>query len=491
MLILSGCAKVLVTPVVAGRTKAPAKGYFYALPRTVVSVSVPVERTDSSPGVYHCYAPVFFPGQAAVTKAKAAFGIGTPVISTRGEPDPDQVYMVHTSSHLFEKKTISLELTPDGILKGSVGQSDDQSFEVAMEVLKTAAALSKMAAFGGPPPPPLSALSLTPEEIQALAGLDEVQRKAYRKLTNADKGCGNIQAAREKYNAITELLAQRHQVLIGRQAGEWSKATLDTVLAELDGQIAKLMKRWFLGNQSTSIWQAEYTLRPTDPNAAAPIELFGFNEAGGLCPSKDPLANVQWPAIPPDFADGRDGACSDLTPTLVLSLPVSPGKAPAKVIAETVDAGKSGRSFYFRYPGVASAELKLMTWKKQDGKRIADTVEYHHRADVSIAQYGAVVSLPASSGGRSTKYAVKLDTATGALLSGEMNGEALVKASDVATLGTQATDLTTTIKDKKAVSAKENSEVERLKREVELLELRKRKLEAETALSPATLPPGS
>jgi len=94
------------------------------------------------------------------------------------------------------------------------------------------------------------------------------------------------------------------------------------------------------------------------------------------------------------------------------------------------------------------------------------------RSSVRIAQFGPVQSLPANLGGRRSSYKITYYDSTGAIKVFDMSADALIQKSNV----TDLTDAATTLRDSEAAG---------LKRETELLELKKKKLDAEKALKEA------
>src|ERR1044072_4379472 len=81
-----------VKPAEVGGTNGKMNGGFYALPRTVVTASVPLVRKNFFRGKFQQYAGVFFPDDelnsdfAAGETHKMKFGIKPTVFDSRGEP---------------------------------------------------------------------------------------------------------------------------------------------------------------------------------------------------------------------------------------------------------------------------------------------------------------------------------------------------------------------------------------------------------------------
>jgi hypothetical protein len=89
-------------------------------------------------------------------------------------------------------------------------------------------------------------------------------------------------------------------------------------------------------------------------------------------------------------------------------------------------AQNGDRGFYYCIPAIADVVLKLGD----------DPVT---RSKQSIAQFGTYASLPASTGGKSTAYALKFYEATGALKSFNVTSKAILQKGTADTLGAQVT----------------------------------------------------
>ena len=150
--LLSGCpdSKTVVKKVspsgsIAGTTmsvkKKPLDGIFYSLPRTVVRATVPVKRTESSPGRYPKYAMFLFPDDDAVTEPNIKFKLEKPVFEAGFEPDPDEIYYVGIKSKFFQSKTLFAELSESGIFSAAKSKVEDQTPAIVGAAVKTAASI--------------------------------------------------------------------------------------------------------------------------------------------------------------------------------------------------------------------------------------------------------------------------------------------------------------------------------------------------------------
>lgn len=133
------------------------------------------------------------------------------------------------------------------------------------------------------------------------------------------------------------------------------------------------------------------------------------------------------------------------------------------------------RGFYYRVPGRGVASLVF------DGA-VPDELA---RDMLSIAQFGETVSLPASTGGRRTKYSIELFEASGGLKNFIMGADALVKQANVKDLTDSAGTIVEAQTAKKEARRKANlppDELTELERKRKILEEKKKIQELEKAL---------
>jgi len=127
-------------PVTANGKPLKINGVTYALPRTVIKVDVPVKLTVDTPGELERFTPCFFSEEVSQNRIRVfekSFNIEPATFSARGEPDPDQHFVVKTKGGYFEHKSMLLEYTPDGILTKGEAESKDESLEFAVKTATT------------------------------------------------------------------------------------------------------------------------------------------------------------------------------------------------------------------------------------------------------------------------------------------------------------------------------------------------------------------
>lgn len=146
LVLFSACgSETLVTKVNRSEIGTQAgNGVLFSLPETLVVAEVPVSRVSSSPGMFHQWTEFFYPELSSsnyITEEGIKFKLGTPAFTTRGQTDPDNVYMAHIKSRKFETKTLLLEFNDDGIVARTEASSKDETIDVITSGFKTAASI--------------------------------------------------------------------------------------------------------------------------------------------------------------------------------------------------------------------------------------------------------------------------------------------------------------------------------------------------------------
>jgi hypothetical protein len=219
-----------------------------------------------------------------------------------------------------------------------------------------------------------------------------------------------------------------------------------------------------------------------DPQTTAdpPKSLFSFSETNGVCLPL--LAANQGVKVDPDFSSSA--AC--MNPKLVRLVVRGgdngegdggpAGNTMAGVIQAAALKQNGKRGFYYRVPGRGVASLEMVA---------GGTTEELGRDTLSIAQFGNTVSLPASTGGRRTKYTIDLFEASGGLKNFIMGSDALVKQQNVKDLTDSASTIFQAAGEKKEERRKANlppDELSELERKRKILEEKKKIQELEKAL---------
>jgi hypothetical protein len=147
VLCLSGCAsKTVVRKIEPGKG---VNGIVYALPKTVVTATITVQRVNDTTGPYRSYTPCFFPDLTpedlvnSVTFIESkSFKITNGNITTRGVPDETQVFVIDSGAGVLHKKVLNAQLTEDGVLTTSDVENKNESVTFTISALKTLATIA-------------------------------------------------------------------------------------------------------------------------------------------------------------------------------------------------------------------------------------------------------------------------------------------------------------------------------------------------------------
>ena len=469
-----GCvARNVVEKVPEGKSNLKKNGVFYALPRTVERVEIPVIREDQKPGKYKEFAECFFPGEKFIKCDKKSFEIGDPVITPRAEPDPDAVFMVKIRGHYLEDRNLDLTFAEGGTLVKGTAETTNRTIDVIAQAAKTGVSLiTKGISLDA------AVKAKTPDE--AVFARDCVEKKKGKAVVNSQE----YSDAERTFLEILSLQAQRGDLItLGASA---PAETFRLLLSEVDARIKEL-KEMFLGSQSKKTWNARFEITPLKqlwPGREKAFQLFQFSKDAGVCQLLYSTPEVSFPGlkIPEEFLANCNLPLTGCDKNGIETLAKVPEKQAVSVRVEITDRqlatridnafdsqSESGqRGFYYRIPATAYATLL-----KGD--------EQVFRAPLSIAQLGMTASLPSSSGGRRTKYTVEL-TETGALKNFVLGSDALVQASTVKDFGEAAGAALDARAEAKKAEAAAKDEAAKVKGMADLLAECKKIKEAQEAL---------
>ena len=130
-IIISACAvqNEFVVSDAGNRPDKTISSYYYALPMTIVKLSVEVEQEIFIPGPYQRFAETYLGISDASGERIENYGIGAVNLTFLTEPDPDKYFSVNLLKGSFTA-TEYLELTNQGLVlnpSGWIRHSDDRT----------------------------------------------------------------------------------------------------------------------------------------------------------------------------------------------------------------------------------------------------------------------------------------------------------------------------------------------------------------------------
>jgi hypothetical protein len=584
--MLSGCVAKNVVKKVSNLppgAKTNIKGVYYALPRTVVSVSVPIKKTIKLPGEFRQFAHCFFPGidpvEDVIQEEKHIFSLGTPVFAIRGEPDATKVFMVKINGGFFEDKTLQMDLTEGGVMTKAEATTENKALEFASKAFKTFVAIGTQAVGRGPASEGekrksspaendceerytmdlknlLNSLPRPFQEYEKLAkakkdaainrdqakmfrdaeqtqkdelvatgaaSADQIKqanddlkekesllKKAEEEFQKADqdftqnanliksnyqaeekrvaltrKTLDDFRRAQQAYQKLIELQGKKEQLISSAEI-QIPQETFTLMIKKLDELIDFHKSQFFGATVKEDPWTATFEIKPEETAVQITQELFriaatGSKESnGGIC-QLDP--KYQYLQVPSEFKNVAGKPCQDIK-TVTLKLYKSGSDNIASQIPSVDFSKNEDHGFFYRIPGKA-----LVTLDVTDDKGTTEK----GRDTLAIAQFGALVALPASTGGRKTQYSLNLFDSSGALKQITVGSSALIQNSLLDDIQAAATN----INDLRAAKAKEKAEaavaaataadeLTQLQRQAAILELKAKIKELEEKLKQPT-----
>jgi hypothetical protein len=443
LVLLAGCSRIVVKHLTAADAPAIANGVIYALPKTVVRIQAKIDKTVSKGAPFSDYAPIFAPNLDPVCPDKDCGKDGKieysvedgVVLSTYGEPDPDQVFLVEFSGAGAVDQALNMAWNDAGLLSTASSTVTNRTADVIVAGIGTAASIASKTLFGASAPgAPLvqTACDVSiPTDSQFFADINDVgiglddMVKSYL-LTNfcamdTDKR-GKLSEPQFKKVLLTYVrdvapfVLQRNNLLV--KAGGLFDPT--ALIARIDTEITAKLLPLFVGTKTTKTWNAMMDTRNVAGNGDA-INSVPFLRLGSN--GVEMIAEVP-PEGTPEPAEFRKPATGKEV-VLQLNLSYRPAKS-AQLFTKIKDDDHGDRSFRYRMPALVRADF------------VDDTQKSYGGAVLSVAQLGTIISLPASRHSKSLTYNLGMVEATGALKSFALSTTGAVDAATVSSFGTSA-----------------------------------------------------
>jgi hypothetical protein len=525
-------------------------GVLFALPRTVVKVDLPVTREVKKAGQFSKLSPFFFsgepfvasknddikptdlePGLGKTPKEGKYYGLDDPKFSTRGEPDPEQTFMVNIRGGRFETKTLMLEVTEDGIIAKAEAESKNEAIDFVTAGLKTAVSIAApIIPFAGLPitadanPNPKSRSDRGTECEQRLrAVLSPTERVLYERLTISR----SIDFKNNEWPFLQEYIGSCYLADLGKEAdGErarlffWNLSEKQIAYYKANFRRSEdgypdphsdLIRAKIAFDKIQNLMEQRATLVTSQPAEGAPSEaltsklkeidnyIVGYKQ-GYFIGSSDKSTWVgNFEFAPPNTApyllgllsysemngicaiNGGKGAKGIYPPPKFMTDSCVDGKSVLVQLdsrntqlsenVKTANFNDSGqRGFYYRVP--AKASVTLCEENLSPAPTRCQEKNEVARDELAVAQLGTIASLPASTGGRRSSYKLAYYSSTGAIQTFNLASDALIQKSNLSDIESAATEL-------------RDAKTENIKRDTERLKAEKDYIDAKNALKKA------
>ncbi len=256
-----------------------SEGIFYSLPRTVVDITVKIDRIENYQGPYADYALRFLGLKNVVQSNTIEYKISDIAISTSFEPDPDQYYFVELGDKTLKGENAGLlSLTDAGIILGTLPVGSDTATQVR-KLLNTEEPPLELEkdAFGE--------LFRNYTDMSVFEKVDTIRRKVnidtmtlerqYLKKTMVEKS--PEQKAKEAADFLSKIKDNRFNLITGFQEVNYNKETLEF----MDAQLKNLEKEYlklFTGVRIHKTITFSYKYIPTPNQINTEIPVLKFNK---------------------------------------------------------------------------------------------------------------------------------------------------------------------------------------------------------------------
>ncbi len=330
------------------------QGFYYALPRNVITVDVTVVKTEEIPGPFAQYAEDFLGLEDVIKRASTQFTIDDIAINSYSEPDPGEFYFVELDSKKHLDTPFSMMLNEVGIIS-AINSTMDTSEVSALSTQKNIQGI-----FGTQATFNQFLETNLHERIDTIlerVKMDTVmvERKTLRR-TWVEK-TSEIRA-REVADYILRIRNKRFDVVSGFAEITYSKEALEYMneqLMKMENDYLEL----FTGITQQSEIKYRFSIVPEKEKAGDPVTLFFFDEKRGI----------------------QDQPHSD---TQVVKINISRDFTSRQMGVFTLDPEKRRameRGFFYRIPEHAHINITV------DAKLIAES-------RLLVSQYGITTSLP-------------------------------------------------------------------------------------------------
>jgi hypothetical protein len=472
-LSLAGCGVTIEAARIDPTKAHEGEGVVYSLPRTGLSLSLPVTLVKKSGGALsdswtECVRACQLnptgaaPESACSYDAASVVRFGTPVVAGVSAPDLTHMYRVVVDSGYFETVSHKFVLGEDGVLSESNTTASNATYEIISSAVGTVIGLSKLK---------LSerklAQQMTTNQKKDCTALE----KEIDKIVSGKAGKLSCMMATQISHCLSEkedaVKAEKDKRTKAVQAALDKKRDADSIkfidqqgkdaIAAAEAVAAAERARFGISELSTTKIPYTYETDLGYPREFTALEVAPFDLKKRLDTAKDgPLATV---SSTHEAGDKERGTLIGLLAGHTFEASIKPDVDLGYCLEKTPSpcAGVEKGGYRYRIPAKASVTSTL----KKGTNEVSKT-----KATMPIAQYGVVAAMPSHFKGKGGKVNVKLHPAMGTLDTAELNADALPT--------TVVTDQIDKVKARVDARRAADPEVAALERELKILELRKK-----------------
>lgn len=355
--LLGACNSYYNVVPVKGTIETPkSEGFYYSLPRNVITIDITVKKTQQISGPYALYASKYLGLKNVISSNQAVYELSDIKINSYSEPDPEQFFFVDLGHYKGKNNTeMMMRLSESGLIQDINDNSEDKVNEENI-AYKDKHEIDYSQTFK------YFAENNLVEKIDTIVekvNLDTIIiEKTYYKTRMVEKDLE--QKAKEAADFITKVRSQHLDIITGAQEVPYSSATVEYMSAELKRLEEEYMKM-FTGITFTSYSSYRYYYNPESHVYSASVPLFKFNKKAGI--------------VDQDYKGGE---------LVYIHVDRSRNTQYLDVfVKDNVNIDAKHHGFYYRIPEYAKFRIK-------------QGVDLKAEVNILVSQFGIVTSLPPS-----------------------------------------------------------------------------------------------
>ncbi len=274
---LNACSSYNVIHVNEDSTVENSQGFYYALPRNVVTIDISVKKITKIAGPYAPYASKYLGIKDALKSNSTSYELTDIKINTYAEPDPEQYYFVDLSKYKgFKANAMMMSLSEAGLIQ-DINDNSDKQVEKEKDEKKEKNNIDYSETFK------YFADANLVEKVdtileQVIMDTTMVERmRLKRSLVEKTME----QKAKEASEFLMKVKEQRLDIITGAQEVAYSEATVKYMSEQL-AEMEKEYRKLFTGITQRETLHYRYYYLPESQIYSASIPLFKFSNNEGI-----------------------------------------------------------------------------------------------------------------------------------------------------------------------------------------------------------------
>lgn len=277
VLLIASCSSYNVVHVDENSNIESSEGFYYALPRNVVTIDITVKQIKNVAGPYAAYASRYLGIKDALQSNSTKYELSDIKINTYSEPDPEQYYYVDLSKAKgFKSSSMMMSLSEAGLIQ-DVNDNSDKQVQKEKEEKKEKNDIDYSETFK------YFADANLVERIDTIIEQIDMDTTTIERLKLTRRLVEKTieQKAKEASDYLMKIKEQRIDIITGAQEVAYSEATVKYMSDELANMEKEYMKL-FTGITQTETFQYRYYYLPESEVYSASIPLFRFSQNEGI-----------------------------------------------------------------------------------------------------------------------------------------------------------------------------------------------------------------